>query len=248
MGDRPSTTAAYCCAVTTVILVRHGRTAANADGILAGRTPGVGLDEAGRGQAAAVAERLAALPLAEVVTSPLDRALQTAAAISARQPAAPRPRRDRGLVECGYGSWTGQSLKALAKQPLWKAVQQHPSGVRFPDGESMTEMQLRAVTAVRRWDARLGSEHGGQAVWVAVSHGDVIKSVLADALGMHLDCFQRIVIAPGSVSVIQYADLRPFVLHLNDLGSDLSGLKPGKRRARRRRTSDAQIGGGVGNA
>ena len=248
MRDRQSTTAAYCCAVTTLILVRHGRTAANADGILAGRTPGVGLDDVGRAQAAAVAERLAVLPLVEVVTSPLDRTLQTATAIVAKQPAARRPRRDRGLIECGYGSWTGQSLKALAKRPLWKVVQQHPSGARFPNGESMAEMQLRAVTAVRRWDDRLTDEHGPQAVWAAVSHGDVIKSVLADALGMHLDSFQRIVIEPGSVSVIQYTDLRPFVVHSNDLGSDLSGLRPSKRRTRRRRTGDAQIGGGAGNA
>jgi broad specificity phosphatase PhoE len=112
----------------------------------------------------------------------------------------------------------------------------------------MAEMQLRAVTAVRRWDGNLSDQHGPQAVWVAVSHGDVIKSVLADALGMHLDSFQRIVIAPGSVSVVQYTDLRPFVLHVNDLGSDLSGLKPPRRRSRRRHTSDAEIGGGAGNA
>jgi len=234
--------------VTTVILVRHGRTAANVDGVLAGRTPGVGLDDSGRAQAAAVAERLGALPLVEVVSSPLERTLQTAAAICAAQPGARRPRRDRGLIECGYGSWTGQQLKALAKQPLWKAVQHHPSAVRFPDGESMPEMQLRAVTTLRRWDGRVTEEHGAQAVWAAVSHGDVIKAALADALGMHLDSFQRLVVAPGSVSVIQYTELRPFVVHLNDLGSDLTGLKPPKRRSRRRRSSDAQIGGGAGSA
>ena len=234
--------------MTTVILVRHGRTAANADGVLAGRTPGIGLDDAGTAQAAAVAQRLAVLPLAEVVTSPLDRTVHTAAAICAAQPGRRRPRRDRGLIECGYGSWTGQPLKALAKQRLWKAVQHHPSGVRFPDGESMPEMQLRAVTALRRWDSSVADEHGPQAVWAAVSHGDVIKAVLADALGMHLDSFQRLVVAPGSVSVIQYTELRPFVLHVNDLGSDLTGLKPPKRRSRRRHSSDAQIGGGAGNA
>ncbi len=234
--------------MTTVILVRHGRTAANADGILAGQAPGVGLDDTGHAQALTVAERLSALPVAAVVTSPLERTVRTAAAIGRAQRPAVRPRSDRGLIECGYGSWTGQSLKSLAKERLWKAVQLHPSAVRFPAGESLAHMQLRAVTALRRWDAGISSDHGPQAVWVAVSHGDVIKSVLADALGMHLDAFQRIVVAPGSVSVIQYTDLRPFVLHLNDLGSDLSGLKPPKRRSRRRRTSDAQIGGGAGTA
>lgn len=234
--------------VTTVILVRHGRTAANADGILAGQTPGVGLDDTGRDQALAVAQRLAALPLVEVVTSPLERTLQTAAAIGRAQQPRIRSRRDRGLIECGYGSWTGRSLKALAKEPLWKAVQMHPSAVRFPDGESMPEMQLRAVASLRHWDATITADHGPQAVWAAVSHGDVIKSVLADALGMHLDSFQRLVVAPGSVSVIQYAALRPFVLHVNDLGSELSGLKPPRGRSRRGRSSDAQIGGGAGNA
>ncbi|MBA2457110.1 MAG: MSMEG_4193 family putative phosphomutase [Nocardioidaceae bacterium] len=234
--------------MTTVILVRHGRTAANADGILAGHTPGVGLDDTGAAQAAAVAHRLSALPLAEVVTSPLDRTLQTAAEIGKAQNPERRPRCESDLIECGYGSWTGQSLKVLAKSPLWRTVQLHPSAVRFPEGESMPEMQLRAVAALRRWDGAIGDEHGPQAVWAAVSHGDVIKSVLADALGVHLDSFQRIVVGPGSVSVIQYTDLRPFVLHVNDLGTDLAGLKPPKRRSRRRRSSDAEIGGGSGAA
>ena len=232
--------------MATVILVRHGRTAANASGVLAGRTRGLGLDDVGRVQAQNLAERLAELPLAEVVSSPLERTLQTARTIARAQSTARRVRRDKGLIECGYGSWTGQSLAALAKLPLWKTVQVHPSAARFPDGESLLEMQHRALMAIRRWDTSLSDERGPEAVWVAVSHGDVIKSVIADALGMHLDSFQRIVVGPGSVSVIQYAEHRPFVVHVNDLGSDLSTLRPPRRRARRRRSSDAPVGGGDG--
>ncbi len=235
-------------AVTTVILVRHGRTAANADGVLAGQAPGVALDEQGRREADAVAARLAALPLAEVVSSPLQRTLQTAQAIAAAQSSPPHVHRDRALIECGYGAWTGQSLKALAKQPLWRIVQAHPSAARFPDGEALADMAHRAVASVRRWDGVVAQAHGAQAVWVAVSHGDVIKAVLADALGLHLDSFQRLVVGPGSLSVISYAELRPFVLYLNDTGSDLSGLKPPARRSRRRRSSDAAVGGGSGTA
>ena len=94
---------------------------------------------------------------------------------------------ERGLLECDYGSWTGRELKTLAKEPMWRTVQAHPSAAVFPDGESMADMSARAVAAVRRWDARVEAEHGPDAVWVAVSHGDVIKAILADALGIHLD-------------------------------------------------------------
>ncbi|HET7173764.1 MAG TPA: histidine phosphatase family protein, partial [Nocardioidaceae bacterium] len=136
----------------------------------------------------------------------------------------------------------------LARQPLWRAVQAHPSGVVFPGGESMRDMAARAVSAVRDWDARLEDEHGADAMWVAVTHGDLIKAVLADALAMHLDSFQRIVADPGSVSVVSYRPLRPFVVRLNEHG-DLSGLRPARRRRRARRAaSDAVVGGGAGGA
>jgi probable phosphomutase (TIGR03848 family) len=236
--------------VALAILVRHGRTAANADGVLAGRTPGVHLDEAGRSQAAALGRRLAALPLARIVSSPLERTLETAQEIARAQSRSPSPRvrRDKGLIECGYGEWTGRKLKDLTKQKLWTTVQQHPSAVMFPGGESMVEMQTRAIAAVRRWDAEVQQEVGPAGVWVAVSHGDVIKAVVADALGLHLDQFQRIVISPASVCVIEYTEHRPFVLHVNDTGSDLSALRNGTRptKSRRRRgSSDATIGGGA---
>ena len=159
------------------------------------------------------------------------------------------PSGERGLLECDYGDWTGRELTSLAKDPLWATVQAHPSAAAFPGGESMAGMAARAVEAVRRWDARVEAEHGPDAVWVAVSHGDVIKAVLADALGMHLDGFQRIVVDPGSLSVVRYTPLRPFVLTSNSTAGDLGHLRPPKKRpGRRRRTasSDAAVGGGAG--
>jgi probable phosphomutase (TIGR03848 family) len=154
---------------------------------------------------------------------------------------------DERLIECGYGEWTGTELKKLAKDPLWKVVQGHPSAARFPAGESIREMQQRAVDAMRDWDAKVTVEHGAQALWVAVSHGDVLKAILSDAVGAHLDSFQRIVVDPASVSAITYTPLRPFVVRLNDTG-DLSGFAPPRRRRRRSRvSSDAAVGGGAGS-
>jgi probable phosphomutase (TIGR03848 family) len=230
-----------------MILVRHGRTAINADGGLAGRTPGIGLDDLGRTQAKQLGERLAALPFSRVVSSPLQRCMETAEALGAARPDAVIVPDDR-LIECGYGDWTGRPLKELARERLWRVVQVHPSAATFPGegGEAMQDMQARAVAAVRDWDARIAQEDGPDALWVACSHGDVIKAVVADALGLHLDLFQRIIVEPVGVSVITYTELRPFVLRLNDTGS-LEGLVPKRRRARtRRRVGDATVGGGAG--
>jgi probable phosphomutase (TIGR03848 family) len=229
----------------TVILVRHGRSSANNSGVLAGRTPGVKLDETGVAQAGKVAERLAGLPLKAVVSSPLERCRQTAAEIAKRH-AGLKVASDKRLTECGYGDWTGKALKDLAKEPLWRVVQQHPSGVTFPGGESMRAMQQRGVDAVRDHDARIAKAHGDNALWVAVSHGDVIKAIVADALGMHLDAFQRIVVDTASTTVISYTPGRPFVVQVNDTGSDLAALvpPPGKKGKGGRMTeSDAVVGG-----
>lgn len=229
--------------MATVLLIRHGRTTANASGVLAGWTPDVHLDEKGEAQAAALGERLAAVPLAAVVTSPLERTRETTALILGGRDV-PVHLDDR-VGECRYGDWTGASLKTLAKDPLWKAVQGHPSAVVFPgdEGESMAGMQARAVEAVRDWNARLGAD----AVYAVVSHGDVIKAILADALGMHLDQFQRLHVDPCSASVVQYTSLRPFVQRMNDTGGSFASLVPAPRKGRRRRaSSDAAVGGGAG--
>jgi probable phosphomutase (TIGR03848 family) len=232
--------------MATVILARHGRTTANADGVLAGRTKGVHLDDLGRDQARAAGERLTGLPLAAVVSSPLERCRETAREIARMHPDRPKVVTDRGILECDYGSWTGQEIKVLARTPLWKTVQTHPSGAVFPDGESMADMMARSVAAVRRWDARVEDEHGAHAVWLAVGHGDVLKAVLADALGMHLDGFQRIVVDPGSLSVIRYTPTRPFVVACNTTAGGLDHLKP-RRRSRKKLDSDAVVGGGAGS-
>jgi probable phosphomutase (TIGR03848 family) len=238
--------------VATVILVRHGRTTANASGVLAGRTPGVRLDETGAAQAARTAERLSVVPLVSVVTSPLERCRQTARAILKAQEGSPITATERGITECDYGSWQGKALRELAKEPLWRTVQTQPSAAAFPEGESMSTMQARSVSAVRRLDALYEAEHGPGAVWVAVSHGDIIKSVLADALGMHLDLFQRIQVDPASVSIVRYTDTRPYVLATNTHAGDLSWLRPApkKKSPRGRRkaegAADAAVGGGAG--
>jgi probable phosphomutase (TIGR03848 family) len=235
--------------MATVFLLRHGLTELTGP-VLAGRTPGVHLDERGQAQAAAAGDRLAVLPLAAVVTSPLERCVETARAVTAAQRAAgrtPARRTERRLVECDYGDWTGREIKTLVKDPLWRVVQAHPSGVTFPNGESMAAMAERGVHAVRDLDAKLAAEHGEQAMWLACSHGDLIKAILADALGMHLDLFQRIVVDPGSISAIRYTGGRPFVLFSNSVTGDLSPYRPAPRKAGRRAASaDATIGGGAG--
>ena len=231
--------------MATVLLVRHGLTAMTGP-VLAGHTPGVHLDARGRAQAEAVAARLAPVPLAAVVTSPLERCVETAGAVVSGRSlvSSVEPR----LAEVRYGDWTGKPLKELAKQPLWKVVQAHPSAAVFPglDGEALAGAQSRAVSAVRGWDARITESAGPEAVWLACSHGDIIKAVLADALGLHLDLFQRIVVDPCSVSVVRYTDTRPFVLRVNDTGGDVAALLPPKRRRRRTAAADAAVGGGAG--
>lgn len=239
----------------TVLLLRHGRSTANTAGLLAGRTPGVLLDDVGREQVAALARRLAVVPLAALVSSPVQRCLDTAEAV--RAVAGPRGKASRrpGLVvderlsECDYGTWTNRPLSELVKEPAWTVVQQHPSAARFPDGEALREVQARAVEAVREHDARLQREVGDHAVWAAVTHGDVIKALVADAVGSHLDSFQRIVADPASVTAVRYTTTRPFLLRLNDTGGELAGLvPPARRRGRSRRadSSDAAVGGGAG--
>lgn len=240
----------YAGLVPTVLFVRHGRSSANTAGTLAGWMPGVFLDETGEAQADAVGARVAGAGLAvsRIVSSPLDRCLQTADRIAAAIGPVPRSVH-QGLGECGYGAWTGRPLAELARDELWKVVQDRPSEAAFPSsaaypGESLVQMQARALRAVRETDEHVANEHGAAAVWVAVSHGDVIKSLLADALGARLDDFQRIQVDPGSVSVVHYASRRPLVLRVNDTGGDLSRLKPPEVAGGQE--GDVVVGGGGG--
>jgi probable phosphomutase (TIGR03848 family) len=226
--------------MATVILVRHGRTTANATGLLAGRADGVSLDQIGREQAALTGERLAAVPVVGVVSSPLERCQQTAQLIVDRQAGNPYAPVEPDLTECDYGQWQGRTLSDLATEDLWSTVQSQPSAVIFPGGESMAAMQARAVAAIRRHDAAFEAEYGAGAVWVAVSHGDIIKSIIADALGMHLDLFQRINVGPASVSIVRYSATWPSVYATNTDGGDLAWLANGLL------SVDAPVGGGAG--
>ncbi|AXH95198.1 MSMEG_4193 family putative phosphomutase [Ornithinimicrobium avium] len=241
------------------LLLRHGRTSANADGVLAGWTPGTALDETGIEQARRVGSRLRSTGVVAVVSSPLQRCLQTAAevlaALAGTDGAPPAQEVEQDLGEARYGAWTGRPLKELAKEPLWRQVQDAPSAVVFPahpdhEHEGMAQMQARAVAAVRDWDRRVEERHGPGAVWVAVSHGDVIKAVLADALATPLDEFQRIVVDPASVSIVHRTERRPFVLRTNDTGSepvDLSALVA-RLVSEDGGSGDADVGGGAGGA
>jgi probable phosphoglycerate mutase len=231
--------------VTTVLLVRHGLTATTGH-VLTGWTPGIPLDDRGQAQAAALAARLAALPLDAIVSSPLERCQQTAAAIAATRDGQQVITEDR-VGECHYGDWTGQPLKKLAREQLWRVVQAHPSAVTFPgpDGESMPDMQHRAVAAVRDWNARLGKD----ATYLVCSHGDVIKAIVADSLGLHLDQCQRIQADPCSLTVIRYTPLRPFLVRMNDRGGGVDDLMPrADGHVRAAAHSDAAVGGGSGGA
>lgn len=224
--------------MATVILARHGRTHANASGTLAGRLPGISLDEVGQEQARTAAERLTGLQLSAAVTSPLERCKETATALL--KGTGVRAKVERGLLECDYGDWSGRPIKELLKEDLWKVVQAHPAGVRFPGGESMAEMSARSVRTVRDWDAKVATEHGDDAVWLAVAHGDIIKAVLADALGMHLDAFQRIVVDPASLSVVRYTPRRSYVVAMNTVAGSLAHL------AVQAEKPDERLGGGAG--
>ena len=202
---------------TLVLLVRHGQTATTGV-VLPGRSPGLHLSDEGRKQAEGVATRLAGVSrIAAVYASPLERARETAEPMARARHLAVRI--ERGLLECDYGEWTGGKLAVLARKPEWQTIQRYPSGFRFPGGESFTEMQTRITGTL----ARLVERHRGKAI-VAVSHADPIKVAVAHALGSHLDLFQRIMIATGSITAIAYRREGPSVLTVNSVDGDLAAL------------------------
>ncbi|HWN12341.1 MAG TPA: histidine phosphatase family protein [Candidatus Dormibacteraeota bacterium] len=208
-------------AASVVLLVRHGLTPTT--GIkLPGRAPGLHLSDEGRRQAEAAAERIGKVArIAAVYCSPITRARETAQPIGRAVKRALRIERD--LADLDIGEWTGMSLKQAARRPEWETVQRNPSSFRFPGGESFPEMQTRMTSALGRIVAR----HPGQIV-VAVSHADPIKAAVAQALGTPLDLFQRIMIAPSSITVVAYRRGGPSVLTVNSLSGDLVWLGGGK--------------------
>lgn len=219
----------------TVILLRHGRSVSNTAGVLAGRSEGVDLDERGVRQAGELVDRAAGLPIKALVRSPLLRCRRTLEPLAAALGLEPVV--DERLSEVDYGAWTGRNMTDLAAEPLWRVVQTHPSAAVFPDGEGLAQVQARAVAAVRDHDRRLAEQHDADVLWVACTHGDVIKAVIADALGTHLDSFQRVTADPASMSVIRYTTLRPFVVHVNHTGARLSAALTAPP------TTDAAVGG-----
>ena len=227
-----------------VLLLRHGHSSANAAGVLAGWTEGVGLTDTGREQADRVARRVSSLEVAHAVSSPLQRCRETVAAVLPGREVGT----DERLGECHYGSWTGRSLADAAKDPLWRVIQDDPAAARFPAspehaGESLAEMAARVVGGIRAIDAEVEAAHGAGAVWVAVSHGDPIKSVLAEAVGAGLAGLQRVRVDPGSVSAVHVTKDRMVLLASNTVDGDLAPLvaTPAGHRA-----GDSTVGGGEG--
>lgn len=213
-----------------LLLLRHAVTE-HTGAVLSGWTPGLHLSEQGREQAEALAGRLEPVPLDAVYASPLERCQETAAVVAGAKGLKLETLEDVGEVR--YGGWTGRTLKELGREPLWKVVQATPSAARFPDGESIFEMQARAVLAVER----LRGAHPGQTVAVC-SHADVIKAVVCHYLGMHLDLFQRVVVSPASVTAIAFGPV-PYLVRLNDTGGN-GDLAPPKRARRRRKGAAAR--------
>ncbi|MFV0494540.1 histidine phosphatase family protein [Mycobacterium sp.] len=223
----------------TVLLLRHGRSVSNTAGVLAGRSEGVALDDKGCRQAAGLIDRIGELPIRAVLCSPLLRCRRTVEPLAAALGL--QPVIEDRLAEVDYGEWTGRKISELVGEPLWRVVQAQPSAAVFPGGEGLAQVAARAVAAVREQDRRLAAEFGGEngadVLWVACTHGDVIKAVIADAYGMHLDSFQRVNVDPASLSVVRYTRLRPLVLHVNHTGAQLSaglGAAP---------SGDAVVGG-----
>ncbi len=203
--------------VTRLVLARHAVTAQTGP-LLSGRQPGIALSEEGRGQAAALGERLAALPVAAVYASPIERTTETAQAIACHHRLEVRAL--DGVLEADYGEWTGQKLAELAKTDLWKVVQRAPSRASFPGGESLAAMQARMVQALEG----VVADHPGELV-VVVSHADPIKAAIAHYTGVHLDLFQRIVVAPASVTAFAFSGAGVALLKCNDTGT-LDDLRP----------------------
>lgn len=194
---------------TTLLFIRHGENEWTASHKLAGRTPGVHLNEVGRQQAAALGRRLAKVELQAIYASPLERTVETAQAIAQHQ--AVEVQTHEGLLEVDYGEWTGKKIKKLAKDPAWPVIQFYPSGAGFPKGETMYGMQTRFVAEVNK----LVAKHPGQTIAV-VGHADLIKAAVAHYLGMHFDLFQRLVISTTSITTISFTPMGPRVICVND--------------------------------
>jgi probable phosphoglycerate mutase len=221
-----------------LVLIRHAHSESNASGVLSGRLPNVHLSEKGRNQAENLATRLGLFPISEVRVSPMERCAETIQPwlqMREKEDSKPKVIVDHSVNEVDYGLWSGKKLVSLSRKREWKTVQESPSRMYFPDGEGIAAMQSRAMSSVHEL-AKLQSNK----VAMIISHGDVIKSILASALGMHLDEFQRIIVDPASVSIIEYSSVKPRVLLINDSRAVVTDLLLAPKRSKN------LLGGGSG--
>jgi probable phosphoglycerate mutase len=224
--------------VTTVILLRHAHSVANEKGILAGRASGVSLSTKGKEQAELLTSRLGNARFKDIRISPLERCLATLEPWLQSQDTSVRKKIlfDPNVSEVDYGDWTGKKLLALSLRKEWRVVQNTPSEMKFPKGEGLLQMQQRAEKALHQSIKKTGT-----GVSLIVSHGDVIKSLIATALDLHLDKFQKIVIDPASISVLDFNKGSFRLLHLNDLTTNFEYL------SQKKRSSKTLVGGGSGS-
>jgi probable phosphomutase (TIGR03848 family) len=225
--------------MTRILLIRHAHSVANDRGILAGRSTGVVLTDHGKKQANELAKRLQGISIASIHISPIERCHLTMAPFLEEAAPSKRPKVfiTDDLSEVDYGKWTGKKLSTLYRHKLWKTVQNRPSAMYFPDGEGLANVQVRAMRALHQAAATAGNQ-------ILVSHGDVIKSIVAAVLGTHLDNFQKIVIDPASVTVLDFDGTDFRVITLNSTTAAIADLVPTKKKS----IGKALLGGGSGSS
>ena len=217
-----------------IVLLRHAHSVANQKNLLAGRTAGISLSKTGKEQAKDLISRLGTIQFDEVAISPLQRCRETIDPWLTSTGAKSRIVVDESVSEVDYGSWSGKTLSSLRRKAQWKIVQDFPSQMTFPEGESLLEMQGRALSGFYRLNAVKG-----RGPRLLVSHGDVIKSIVAHCLGMHLDQFQRLVIEPASLTIIDTDSGTSRLVRFNDAKGFLSSEKS---------TNQSALGGSTGNS
>jgi probable phosphomutase (TIGR03848 family) len=216
-----------------IVLLRHAHSVANEKNLLAGRTPGIALSKTGRDQALQLVNRLGVITFDEIAVSPMQRCRETIDPWLASGDVKCRVVTDDSISEVDYGSWSGKSLASLRRKSQWKVVQDFPSQMVFPEGESLLEMQGRALSGFYRLNSVKG-----KGPRLLVSHGDVIKSIVAHCLGMHLDQFQRLVIEPASITIIDTDNGMSRLVRFNDAKGFLTSSSSSNQSA---------IGGSTGN-
>ena len=229
--------------MTRIVLLRHAHSSANAKAILAGRAPGVDLSDRGRKESQDVAKRLKEINFSLIRVSPMERCAQTIepllAQLSKGSGAKPIIEVEKDLVEVDYGKWTGRKLAILSRDKAWKVVQNNPSAMYFPGGEGLLDVQARAMRAVNN-----AANTPGRGPKLLVSHGDVIKSIVASVLGAHLDHFQKIVIDPASITVLDFNGVDFRVLTLNSTTAPITAFL--KEESSKKKGVSALLGGGSG--